>query len=432
MRRSSLLLVLALAAILCSQAFLWRASGSATLPDPSRPVTGAPDNANAARPDATPPRPPPPPPATDDVEREAEIAEEDDTPGPVTFACSDDGAPQQSTLCPFGRRVVANVFQGRRELAPREAHELAAMSRYAVVYLANWRSSNMSLQGVECPRMLLLMHSLELLQRNVPKARHPILIFHDDYAPEDFPKVAEAAPELTLFFVKIDLRLMNPPNTTLEQAKRWVKGLDGGIKGRTVGYRWMCRFFSGAMQATVSTLFPRATYYLRLDDDSFIESQLDVDPLSAAEQKNRSYVYRSLSVDQWGGSQFVDLFRRFIEDNYPELMPRLQTPNANIVTRSFSVPYNNYHISRLSFWQSKLIRSMLYTADQAHSFMKYRWGDATIHGIVILILPPSEVEQVSYFAYRHNYHYHSKGSAFWGFNAADLSWSPCHHKRGQS
>ncbi|KAI2494014.1 hypothetical protein MHU86_20500 [Fragilaria crotonensis] len=90
----------------------------------------------------------------------------------------------------------------------------------------------------------------------------------------------------------------------------------------------------------------RFKYYLRLDDDSLFTDKLPFDPFQQMDKDGLLYAWRRDSYEEWGLAKLNELVKRHI---------RIDDDALFTSDREFwgSEPYNNFHVSRVSFWASQ-------------------------------------------------------------------------------
>lgn len=190
------------------------------------------------------------------------------------------------------------------------------------------------------------------------------------------------------------------PNTSVDQITNWRAGVDGGVKGRDLGYQSMCRLWSGRLQHM--SFLDGFDYYLRMDDDSLFLSAFQWDPFVRMEAEGLTYAYRRTAYDSWGIDELWSVSRSHL-DLERDSIPFALRDGAD---RSYSYfgeqPYNNFHISDLKFWRSPQWTGMMRDMDDHHLFFKYRVGDANVHAISIMMMEESSVAMWPETPYAHN------------------------------
>ena len=179
------------------------------------------------------------------------------------------------------------------------------MSSFCIIYLASPRNfqirETIGLDSSHPTRIQLLRSSIGIAHRCFPST--PILVFHEDYTPQEF----ESLPEVTEF-IKIDFSGFEEyRNPSLR---------------RPYGYLMMCRFFSGIVQTHPA--LKEYTHYMRLDDDSYF---LEPFPRESDIQSllTQDYVYRSLFIDSQDQQSLYDFTIAFLRnEGYGHTLPILQ------------------------------------------------------------------------------------------------------------
>jgi hypothetical protein len=251
------------------------------------------------------------------------------------------------------------------------------MSSIVVVYLAS-PSESMSLEIPSVSRLDCLEASLKLVFKFLPSL--PVIVFHENYTDSDRVRVLSANPNVSFELVDFS-----------GHQEFYTDRNAPGNRVNTYGYGMMCRFFSGVMQA--HSALEGYTHYMRLDDDSYIVSQVSGELLSRMLEYD--YVYSSVqSHPQKEIYQFTMDFMR----------------EESLTSRygySAGYPYTNFHVSSLALWRHPIIRKFSDSIEKRHSYLRTDWSDASMQGMVIWALCPSlglKVLHEPAFDYRHNQH----------------------------
>eukprot|EP00978_Attheya_sp_CCMP212_P011690 scaffold28952_cov58-Attheya_sp.AAC.6 len=214
------------------------------------------------------------------------------------------------------------------------------------------------------------------------------------YTDEDRAILRRWAPRSNITFVEINLYSEDAlePETTPELVGKWVDGFEKSVSGRNLGYRSMCRLFSGRLQ--MMDFLKPYKYYMRIDDDSLITRTPIMDPFQHMEREGLQYLYRQSKSDRWG----IDHLARISE-------PYLR-PDHRVFWHSEkytgSQPYNNFHITSLAFWNSVPWQCLWNELNREHAFLKYRVGDANVHAMAVMMMEPKAVVMSPTFPYVHN------------------------------
>lgn len=289
----------------------------------------------------------------------------------------------------------------------RQDNELEEQRLGAVVLLAPPRNEITFWHSTS--RFCFLMRAIRSVDQHLNQHYGPYPIYvlvakdyelhprHADgpYTEQDQALIRSWAPNSNITFQQINLYSADAlePGTTVEQITKWRKGEDGATEGRDLGYQSMCRLWSGALQ-TMSFL-QRFKYYLRLDDDSLFTDRLPFDPFQQMDKDGLMYAWRRDSYEEWGLAKLNEVVKRHI---------RIDDDALFTSDREFwgSEPYNNFHVSRVSFWASPKWRAFWKDLNEEHAFFKYRLGDATAHAAAIMMMPRSKVARWESYPYAHN------------------------------
>lgn len=228
------------------------------------------------------------------------------------------------------------------------------------------------------------------------------------YTSEDRSLLEKWAPRSKLIFVEIDMYSKEAlePNTTVDQITNWRAGNEGAIKGRDLGYQSMCRLWSGRLQRM--PFLENFDYYLRMDDDSLLLADFEWDPFLRMKSEGLTYAYRRNAVDMWGIDELWKVARPYIDlqrENLPFAI-RGDHDEEKEDDERYSYygeqPYNNFHISDLSFWRSSQWTNMIEDMDDRHLFFKYRVGDANVHAMAIMMMEEKSFATWPETPYAHN------------------------------
>jgi alpha 1,2-mannosyltransferase len=282
----------------------------------------------------------------------------------------------------------------------------------------------------------MLHKSLELLYKNYnDKYKHDVLIFHEgDFGEKDQADVACGRKEIK--FKEIHFTL--PAFLRQEEIPmRWNP--EKGSLSYTIGYRHMIRFFAVQIFDILDKL--GYDWCIRMDDDSFIHSQIDYDLFKFMEQGGYEYGYRVdireayISALGFGETVLAYIKSENITPSFfnEHLQPTpLQVQMKNIVKtllmRMFPkrryplVPsfqydlwgfYNNFFITKIAFWKSPEVRSFIDHFDRIGGWYKYRWGDHIFQSAVVQIFMTKEkIYKFTDWTYEHASI--KQGKLFWG------------------
>jgi hypothetical protein len=269
--------------------------------------------------------------------------------------------------------------------------------RCCIVYLASPTAARIR-PGVDDRRRYdVLKFSLARTRMHLPTL--PILVFHEDYTPEDIDGLAFAGA----VFVKVDFSGHDDVYRPIHASK---------------GYMMMCRFFSGGLQAHPA-LEPY-THFIRLDDDSYFTEPY-LTETRIASYADRDYVYRSVFFESKPQQSLFDFTLQFLKRRglaHFRLPALLATLHREGVLRGSSytgkAPYNNFHCASRRLWAHPLIAEYLREIERVHGCLQHGWLDANIHAMIIWVLARQvsslRIGEDTAFGYRHNVHISHPGT----------------------
>jgi len=260
----------------------------------------------------------------------------------------------------------------------------ASQIKAVIVYLARSRAKDIA----------NLKRSLSLLDVNFnDQFNYPVIVFHEDFD----EKLMENIRNVTrsdLKFEKVKFEI--PDFLNREEIPEfvyvdWFKF--------PIGYRHMCRFFSGLIFQHPA--LKDYDWYWRLDTDSFLLDKIDYDIFRFMQKHNYMYGYIAIQKDHPAVVKGLwDITKKYIEDNniQPTFLHKF-TPDG-VWDRSYY--YTNFEISNLNFWRSDEFMNYFKYIDRSGGIYKYRWGDHVIHLLAVsMFIPENQVHRFSDIAYQH-------------------------------
>jgi alpha 1,2-mannosyltransferase len=246
------------------------------------------------------------------------------------------------------------------------------------------RSVIVCLTRKQCERKLI--RSLNLLTHNfLQQFPCDVILFHEgDFDKTDIQRLRGYCPRLR--GQQIDL---TPPHwIDTSRCEKWAM-----YPKFRVGYRSMCRFFSMGVYPYLCDL--GYDYYMRLDDDSYIQSPITQNLFQQMEDNGWRYGWRATRPES--NAAIVGLKQCLAEHD-----PRFHT----LAWRGkLKIYYNNFHIAHCKLWTEEPFKSALEHIDQHGGIYTRRWGDAPIQTLLVKqYLPASERHQFTSFGYTHGRH----------------------------
>jgi hypothetical protein len=187
-----------------------------------------------------------------------------------------------------------------------------------------------------------------------------VLIKYEGYTEEDLEYFKNKYSNIEFIFEEINSKLPDfldynevIQNINKKPIKHW----------RDLGYRFMCYFY--ACEIFNHPIISKYKYYMRVDDDSFIESPIANDLFAFMHRNQFDYVYRTLIKSECviSNEGIINFFGSLgTEYNY--------------ISGDVD-PFNNFHICNISAIKNNEI---IKNKELITNIFFKRWGDATIHG----------------------------------------------------
>jgi hypothetical protein len=225
------------------------------------------------------------------------------------------------------------------------------------------------------------------------------------YTKEDRALIQRWAPHSTIIFVEIYMYSEDAlePDMTVQQAKTWKDAMPPPFH-HGVGYASMCRLWSGRLQQ-MEFLQQHYQYYMRMDDDSLMIRNAPYDPFVKMKNDNLVYVYRRDAFDTWGVKQLWKTVKPLVKvTSHTPFAIHGKPVNGRYPNAEYNgyQPYNNFHVSAVSFWSSAPWRKVWNAMNRNHLFFRHRVGDANVHAVACMVMKPEQVTIWIEFPYRHN------------------------------
>lgn len=255
--------------------------------------------------------------------------------------------------------------------------------------------------------------------------RYPVMILHEgDYDPrgqEEILRSVRSSCRSLVSFVQMDTEDFTIPAHIDQEKMRRCIATKAVPYWRNDKYRMMCRWWMVHMHKYAAGY----EYVMRIDDDSIIEEPVKNDLFQWFDDKKLMYASNMIHID-CGVCCYG--MKEFFEENVPEAkheFVRQMFVKQEIPTRavqfmgfrallsilhennekSFDIQdkmelwmpimyYNNWFITRTSFWQREEVKDMVDKIDKNGSIFYCRWGDAPLQSAVaMLFAKPEEVSR---------------------------------------
>lgn len=233
------------------------------------------------------------------------------------------------------------------------------------------------------PRYRRLLKRNLLLHENFNhKYDYDVILFHEgDISPRHQQRLKSITPNLQ--FTNIGDRFGPPDDVNVQNEEN-------------MGYKNMCRFYSIQLWDLVDDY----DYVMRLDDDSYIESEVPLDLFEYMDRNEFTYghVRRKEDTHQETQQTLPDFVKEYALDN--NIDP--EWGFENLTSENF---YNNLFVTETKFWQRKSVQKYLDHIDQSGKIYEHRWGDSTIMALAVkLFCDPDKVKMLDSFSYCHGSH----------------------------
>lgn len=141
------------------------------------------------------------------------------------------------------------------------------------------------------------------------------------------------------------------------------------------GYHLMIRFWF--RQVFQVPLLKQAKYYMRLDTDSFIMTEMKLDPFSVMAAKGYAYSYRSITQDMASVTTGMAPFMLQYIKTHPNMAAKnkLQIPEDSDDTFTPPAMNNNFEIVDLERFRRPDMLEFVEPVDKTNYIMTRRWGD---------------------------------------------------------
>lgn len=189
-----------------------------------------------------------------------------------------------------------------------------------------------------------------------------LLLFHESQFP--IGEIKEKYRGVTFYH---QIELYDVPSSFLQNAPI-------SCYGSGIGYRLMCRFFSGIVYKLLKQY--NYDYALRLDTDSRFLDRLNRNIFDEFMQNNGSYGYINIQNDRI--EVRVELLKEVIEYIQNHQLKTKISINDTLLHQYNLVYYNNFEMIKISeFTDDKYLKYFDYL-DSKNGFLRYRWGDHAV------------------------------------------------------
>lgn len=195
--------------------------------------------------------------------------------------------------------------------------------------------------------------------------------------------------------------LLHKVNFSIDQFDEKIKNeIPNSFYGVNIGYRMMCRFFSGEVFKILKSY--DYDYVLRLDTDSSFYEIINRNIFDEFKNTNSDYGYISITNDRM---EFrTNLFESIVEYINKSNI-HLNLSLIDTIRHQYNlVYYNNFEMIKLSEFTNNNYLEFYDFLDSKLGFLKYRWGDHAVRFLYLNIF--KDQSKIYYFndvAYKHTF-----------------------------
>ena len=221
-----------------------------------------------------------------------------------------------------------------------------------------------------------LTRSLACLKKNfLKKFPYPVIVFVERDFKDEWKKQIVKKSGVAPRFETVDFRV--PDFLDPQTIPEWVYHPKFNL-----GYRHMCRFFSGTIYLEPALKDYR--WYWRLDTDAFLLERIRYDIFESMEKDGCVYGYNIMSKDEETVSRGLwELTQQYLKER--GIRPKFIDDFLENGVWDRSYYYTNFEISSLDFWRSAPVRDYFDYVDRSGGIYRHRWGDALVHTLTVSI-----------------------------------------------
>lgn len=233
--------------------------------------------------------------------------------------------------------------------------------------------------------------SIESLVKNFLEHNdYPIYVFHEGIPVEFFSRL-ESKARIKLCPQLIEFKL--PPHMVGKDFPDRIH-IPNTSLSFSVGYRHMCRFYTGAMYN--EPCLQGTDYYLRLDNDSFILSPVKYDIFKFMQEHDIVYGYNCITTD----NPFVVKGLWESCRDYAKMNKVAKTPYDGLPYPY--IYYTNFETGKFSWFLEPKYQDFYEFIDRSGGIYYHRWGDSAIKYLGIgMLLDERQIHNFRDIHYEH-------------------------------
>ena len=205
-----------------------------------------------------------------------------------------------------------------------------------------------------------------------------VICFHEkDFCKYEIANLTKTF-KINLIFQEISFEIPNYNTDILAEIPEYFPHpQDSNHIGFSMGYRHMCRFFTG--EIFKQNILKDYKYIWRLDTDSFILDKIKSDVFLDMNKNNSIYGYINIQHDH--PAVIKDLWE--ISEKYFKKINKDKIFNNEKEFHYRRVFYTNFEIFNLEWFNSSEYQLFYKYLDETAGIYKYRWGDHIIRYIAL-------------------------------------------------
>ena len=273
------------------------------------------------------------------------------------------------------------------------------MSKNCVVYLSGTRTEDMSDHRNDLNDF---SKSIDLIKKNLcPYSDFDIIVLHEKGFPLEFLESQNIPCKVIPY--EIDL---TPPDSLENVQEYFPHPTHGngpvayGHPGFSLGYRGMCRLFSGELYKL--DIIQEYDYYMRLDTDSFVE-RMNYDVFKYVKENDCKYGYIEPAVQIDNPKVVLGLWD--CVGDWADKNDHLIHPNK---IQNGMMYYTNFEIGSIDWFTNSKYNSFYEHIDASGGIFNGRWGDAPIRFLgVNMLMDRQHIQNIPNLTYTHGSTYNT-------------------------
>lgn len=233
-----------------------------------------------------------------------------------------------------------------------------------------------------------LFSSLHLLQKNfLNKFPYPVVIGYEDLDPFTLDRIKSLIKSEVIFF-KIKFKIPDYPEEILNKIPEKFKGHWDENAFFSMGYRHMCRFFSGDIFNY--DFFSNVNYFLRLDCDSYFVDSIEYDIFDFV--KTHDIIYATVGERNNEMDYVIDGFKAFCKSYFGT------NYKNNSINNTFDT---HFELINFQWFKNSSYRDYFNLIDKTGNIFIKRWGDAPIKYQGVKNIIPEDKIHLFNLPYKH-------------------------------